>query len=115
MEICTLHYVPFVMGGDTWQPMKTTVEEFERIAIGHGYYGLLVKNPVKNLWHMVQEDCGCLIGTDKSRANLIKMVKKDVATGDKKVMKEQIKQGLYLIARATRVEPKEFFSKFKEQ
>jgi hypothetical protein len=102
------------MGGDTHQPIKTNFEEFERIDIGKGYYGLLVKNPVKKLWHMVQEDCGCLIGTHKSKASLIQLVKNDVETGDEKVMKEQIESGKKLVERATFMEPEEFFKLFRE-
>jgi hypothetical protein len=115
MEICTYQYVPFVMGGETHQPVKTHVEKFERVEIGKGYYGLLVQNPVKNLWHMVQEDCGCIIGTHRDKNTLIESVMQDVKTGDTSVMKEQIEFGKELVKRAREMEPKKFFSMFKNK
>jgi uncharacterized ubiquitin-like protein YukD len=112
MEIYTLHYNPWVFGGSVWQTIKTEVEVFEKISLGKGHYGLLIKNPVKDLWHIAEEKCGAIIGTDKSKVRLIKKTKKDVLTGDKKVMKEQIAKGKEDLSNAKLLSQKDFFSKF---
>lgn len=114
MEICTMGYFPFTFGGDIQRPIKTTIEEYTRVDIGKGYYGILVKNPVRNLWHLAQEDCGCLIGTHKNKADLLKQVRNDVKTGDEELMKEQIEKGKKLLDRAHTLEPQKFFEMFKE-
>lgn len=115
MEICKIGYFPFTMGGKVNRPIKTTIEEYTRVDIGKGYYGILVKNPFRKLWHIVQEDCGCLIGTHKNKADLLKQVRDDVATGDEKLMKKQIEDGKKLLERAQTLEPKKFFEMFKER
>ena len=113
MEIYTLRYSPFVMGGPTTFPIKTEIGEFERVPIGQGYYGLLVENPVKRLWHMVLEDCGAVIGTNKSKARLLKGIKNDVNTGDPKMMKQQISQGKTDLKNAKVTDVFEFFHGFR--
>lgn len=111
-EIYTISYTPFVMGGSVYQNIKTKVSSFERIPIGKGYYGLIVKNPVKKLWHLAIENCGAIIGTNKSKSKLLKSIMKDVETGDEKIMKEQISKGEIDLKNAKLLSNEDFFSKF---
>ena len=105
---------PFRMGGKLEQDIYTVITEYERLAIGSGYFGILFKNPHTKEWHMAQEDCGALIGTNKSKTALIKMVKVDVASGDVKIMHQQIKDGLKSLAAATYLNKEDWFSKFRK-
>lgn len=108
----TIMPTPFSFGG-THRYIKTSIEEFERIDIGLGYFGILFKNPVSKQWHLCLENCGALIGTDKSRANLIKRIKNDVETGDDKIMKTQITMAKKELEKALILEPAEWFGKFR--
>ncbi len=112
MEIYTYKSTPFVLG-KSHSPIKTVVEEYERINIGKGYYGILVKNEMISLYHMVLENCGAIIGTDSNRRALIASIKKDVATGDEIMMKQQIETGLVEIRDAELLSSKEFFLLFR--
>lgn len=113
MQVYTSMPTPFSFGGISTF-IKTTIEEYERISIGAGYYGLLFKNPHKELWHMAQEDCGALIGSDKSKEDLIQKVKDDVANGDPKIMKTQIEMGRKQLEQAKLYSNDEWFSNFRE-
>lgn len=112
IEIYTYRSNPFGFG-KSYDIMKTKVCEYERISIGKGYFGLIVKNPCKELWHMVEENCGAIIGTNGDRGKLIKQVKDDVEAGDEFTMKEQIIKGKAECARAQPLENKAFFSAFR--
>lgn len=113
MEIYTFSSNPFRMGGPQFDIIKTNVEEYERINIGKGYFALIVKNPLKNLWHFVLENCGAIIWTDNNKEGGIKKVKSDVETGDEKIMEEQIKKGLNDRSHAILLETDDFFKRFK--
>ena len=76
IEVYTMLPTPFRMGASE-TPAKTVIEEYERVDIGKGYFGVVFKNPTKKLWHIALEDCGALIGTMESRAALIKRTKND--------------------------------------
>lgn len=111
MQVYTVMPTAWALGG-TKVNIKTTIDEYERISIGKGYYGILFKNPIKNLWHLALENCGALIGTHKSRAILIKGVKKDVKGGDETLMAQQIKQGISDLKHAKVMVWDEWFRKF---
>ena len=111
------HYVytaqnnPFAFGpGRSF--IKTLVAEYERVALGAGYYGLLLRNPARRLWHLALEGCGALVATDKSRSAVLRKVRHDVETGDPALMREQIMQGKRDCAGARNVPPEEFWPLF---
>ena len=114
MEVYTLKPEPFLFGG-THVFIKTTIEEYERVDIGSGYFGILFHNKNVNLWHMAQEDCGALIGTKKSKAALLKTVRGDVASGTPEIFEQQIKMGKSQMKQAHFMEPDEWFSKFRKE
>jgi len=111
MEVYTKVPTPFSFGGK-YAFIKTKIDEYERINIGNGYFGILFKNPKRNLWHMVQEDCGALIGSDKSKAKLVKSVLDDVKNGSPKLMKQQIEMGKKQMSQAHSLKRNEWFKKF---
>jgi len=102
---------PFALGG-TSKTIKTEVEEYERIYIGKGYYGILVKNPNKDLFHMALET-GAIIGSLSDRQRLIDRVKEDVGSGDEDLMAQQVEQSIKQCKQAVSLTQEEFFSKFR--
>lgn len=110
-KVYTKMPTPFALGGlHTF--IKTEIEEYERIDIGAGYFGILFQNKINKGWHLALESCGALIGTKKSRAKLISTVKKDVSTGTPEIFEQQIKMGMKQMSQAHFTERDEWFSKF---
>jgi|GEM_PF-6538935 len=112
VEIYTMMATPFRMGGAMEGPVKTLVEEYERVNIGKEFFGILFKNPKKKLWHIGLESCGALIGTMESRAAVIKTTKNDVESGDEELMKVQIELGKRQLKQAEFMKPDQWFSRF---
>ena len=113
MEIYTEAAAPFRMGGKLSETIKTNIEEYERVSIGNSFYGILFKNKQRDLWHLALEGCGALIGSSKSKSELVKSVKNDVLTGDPEIMKVQIESAYIVIKSAKLIDKDEWFSKFK--
>jgi hypothetical protein len=113
-EVYTSMPTPFRLGASE-SYIKTTIEEFERIDIGFGYYGILFQNPYNKAWHMGLEVCGSLIGSDKSRAKLIKRVRHDVSSGNPKIFEQQIEMGKRQMNKADFLERDEWFQKFRKE
>lgn len=113
MEIYTYSSNPFRMGGPQQDIIKTVVEEYERISIGKGYFAIVCKNTVKDLWHIALEQGGAIIMTDNDKAGGIRKVKHDVEIGDEKLMKQQVQRSLREVKTATLLESNEFFRRFK--
>lgn len=113
MEIYTYSPNPWKFGG-THDIIKTRIEEYERVEIGRGYFGILCKNPIKNLWHLSLEQ-GAIIGTDKSKAKLLNKVRRDVHHGDEKIMEQQVERSISECDQAIEMEPEKFFSLFQSK
>ena len=111
MEVYTVMSTPFAFGGLNCE-VKTDIQEYERVDLGKGYFGIVFKNPNTKQYHLALECCGALIGSDKSKATLIKRVKNDVETGDDKIMKTQINQAKIDLKGAKLLENEEWFNKF---
>jgi hypothetical protein len=115
IEVYTEIPTPFRIAGPSHSPIKTEIEEYERVHIGNGYYGILFHNDSANLWHMAQEDCGALIGTDHSKMKLVRRVRGDVSGGNAEVMKEQIKMGKKQLKQADYISPEGWFNRFRKE
>jgi hypothetical protein len=103
------------MGGSLWNPIATEIDQYERVGIGRKHFACVVKNPTKKMWHIFLESCGALIWTDTGKTKAIAKVKKDVLTGDPRLMKEQIAQGKMDCASAKTISNEDFFRLFKEK
>lgn len=112
IEVYTYMPTPFSFGGQGIY-ISTEINEYERVDIGKGYFGILFKNPDKKIWHIALEGCGALIGTMDSKKKLLERTKKDVETGDEKTMKQQMEMGTKQMAQARSISNEEWFSKFK--
>lgn len=111
-EIYTRELTPFAMGGPLCRNIKTRVEEYEVIKLSDSITGILVKNSAKKIWHLAEQSCGAIIGTNKSKSKLIKQVKNDVSKASKKVMAQQMEQGKNDCKGAMSVNREHFFSQF---
>lgn len=101
----------FAFGG-THEFLKTEIDEYERINIGKGYYGILFYNDMRNIYHICEETSGTLIGTYRDKFILIGNIKSDVETGDTAIMIEQVKQGMENKERAKMLDKSEWFNRF---
>jgi len=115
IEVYTLVSTPFRIAGPPHSPLKTEIEEYERVHIGNGYFGILFHNDSANMWHMAQEDCGALIGSDKSKMKLVRKVRADVSGGNAEVMKEQIETGKKQLKQADYTSPESWFDRFSKE
>ena len=85
MKAWTYVYSPFRMGGDTWHPTGFEFESNERIELGKGFYGYVLKSP-NGKTIVVEEKSGAIVGDSLER------VKADIENGDIEIMKQQVKQ-----------------------
>ena len=111
-EIYTWKPEPFMHGG-VGRFVKTEIEEYSRVKLAEGVYGLVFRHPKLKQWHVASEDCGALVQHARTKDGAISQAKKDIATGDMDVLKEQIKKGKEDCAQATMMPYKEFFSMLK--
>ena len=107
----TYRATPFAFGG-TREIIGVALDEYGRVSIGAGYYGLVVQNAPKACWHLFLEKGGALIGTAKSRRGVIKQVKEDVQQGSAETLAEQAGFSKTEAAKARMLKPDEFFNAF---
>lgn len=106
IKVFTLEYQPFVMGGDVWQPVATTVEADGPHDLGAGQNGFVVTTPNRKTF-IAEAKSGGLIGPD------LKTVKEDVRIADPEVMEQQVKNGITQCGNARVVKPDEFWKLLK--
>jgi len=108
MIIYKEHYEPFIMGGDVHKPISTDIEVGEKLDLGKGFFGYLVVNPNNDKTYVVEAKSGGIIGPSLAQ------VKKDIEDCDDiKVMKKQIKEAKKRRDYASKLEPEEFWGKFR--
>lgn len=86
MKVYTRSYEPFRCGGNCEGLIATEVEEFERIKLTEEHAALVIKNPVKKLYHVFLESCGALVVTAPTRAKAVTEVMKDARAADSTVL-----------------------------
>jgi len=106
--IWTLAYRPFMMGGDVDSPIKTVVEVGEAVDIGKGLKAYVILSPLDGSVHVADFETGAFIGTDLDE------VKKNVADGDLRVMKKQIKDAKEEFKKADCLASKKFWGLFRK-
>ncbi|HIJ10638.1 TPA: hypothetical protein HA278_01145 [Candidatus Woesearchaeota archaeon] len=112
ITIWTYFSTPFMIGV-TEKLIGTRVSGYEVIPLGKRKVGLLVKNPKKRLWHVAEEVCGGIVGTNSRKNRVIASVMEDVRVASGKVMIEQVKEGLVYRKRVAIIPPEDFFLAFK--
>jgi len=81
--VWTICYFPFTMGGSVWRPGGCKVKASGPYDLGKGYKGYLVTAP-NNTTFVSEATSGAFVGPS------LESVKKDIKTGDPKLMKEQV-------------------------
>jgi hypothetical protein len=111
IEIYTFLKNPFALGNAV-TPIKTKVKEYEVIDLGYEKSGIVVTNPYKCLYHVVEPECGAIVGTSHDKAEIIDKVRKDVEASDEEILKQQIEQGKKDRDDAKLEDNKNFFTRF---
>jgi len=106
IKVFTLEYVPFVMGGNVWQPMATTVKADGPHDIGNGYKAYVVTAPNGKTF-IAESTSGAFVGPD------LETVKTDIQLGDPDIMKKQVKNAVVQSKQAREVDQDEFWRKLK--
>lgn len=113
MKIYTYCNNPFRMGGPQYDVIATEIQEYERVDLGKGFFGVVVKNSVKKMWHIADEVSGALVGTDKSRKALIKKTIADVECADVETMRGQQEHFKDVGKKAIVFNNEDFFKRFR--
>ncbi len=96
------------------EPIKTNIEEYARIALGKGIFGILVKNPIKpDLFHLAEEQSGAIVGTGATAEKVVASVKEDIATTDIDTILAQIQVAKVECQGAREFELARFFGSIK--
>ena len=106
MKVFTMEYVPFVMGGNVWQPMCCEVEADGPHDLGDGYKGYVITAPNGKTF-IAEETSGAFVGPD------LKAVREDIETGDKSIMADQVADAVIQMKKAKERSQDHFWRKLK--
>ena len=96
------------------ETIKTNIEEFARVSLGKGIFGILVKNPIKpDLFHLAEEQSGAIVGTGATAEEVVASVKQDIAATDIDMILAQILEAKVECRAAREFEPEHFFGSIK--
>jgi hypothetical protein len=108
VRVWTLEYVPFVMGGNVWQPITTDVEHHGEYDLGKGYKGHLIYAP-SGKTYVAESRSGAFIGPS------IHDVRLDITNCDNKsLMEKQVTDAIKRSKPARHVTAKEFWRLLKQ-
>ena len=106
MEIWTLQYRPFTMGGNVHQPVKCDVEVDGPHDLGGGYQGYIATAPDGRAL-VAEATSGAIVGPT------LEAVRSDVADADPAVMADQVAKAIAQRASAAVLTPDEFWKSFR--
>lgn len=109
IKMWTWGYFPFVMGGDTYQPISTEVEAVGPFDLGKGYQGYFTVDPKTGRTFVVESVTGGIVGS------FIEDVQRDIAEGDEAIMAQQIEQYRGKLAQSKLLPNDEFFGSFRRK
>jgi hypothetical protein len=104
--VWTMGYRPFVMGGSVHYPMGTRVPCSGPFDLGRGYSGYLATAPNGRTF-VAEATTGALVGPT------IEAVRKDIETGDPKLMVAQVAKATETVKKVEETTPKEFWAALK--
>lgn len=96
-------YDPFIFGGSCYYPGGIKVDPGTKFDLGKGFFGYLVQNPVSKRTHVAEATTGAFVG------DTLEKVRKDIATGDLEVMKNQVIKSAERAKSIRLMEPAEFW------
>ena len=104
--IYTEAYSPFIFGGDVRRPIACKTKAYMGpYKLGKGFEGYLLQ--VNGKSYIAEKTTGALVGPS------LEAVMKDIKTGKKSVMKEQVKQAKQRAAYAKIINEAEFWRRIK--
>lgn len=106
LQVWTMYYNAFVMGGSCHQPIACEVPVTKPVALGKGYKGYVITSP-KGETHIAESETGAFVGTSLAQ------VRADIAEASEQVMRDQIAGARKLAAKAKLLPADEFWSKFR--
>ena len=92
IRVYTWRTEPFALGG-LGRHIAANLEEYERVDIGKGYYGIVFPNRGRDCWHLALENCGALVQSGYDRNQVIALAKADIKLANPKVLRDQISRG----------------------
>ena len=101
-------YDPFIFGGACYHPGGIKVDPGVKYDLGGGYFGYLIENPISGRTHVAESTTGGFVG------DTIEAVRKDIATGDPAVMKQQVVQAVERAKSMTLMTPEEFWRRMSK-
>lgn len=114
VTVWTMVHRPFVMGGNVYQPLGTSLNvDRGHIIIRCGRNLAFIKNPRKLIWHVADVECGAFVQSGKTKIAALKAVEKDLLEGDQELMKRQIAAALETKRSVTIVSNDAFWKEFK--
>lgn len=108
VKVWTWGYFPFTVGGEVNRPIFTNAvvpKDIRLHDLGKGYFGYLIG--CKNGFVVVEKETGGIVGDN------LESVRRDIAEGDPKVMKQQIAENKKHGERAGYVKPEKFWDMIK--
>ena len=102
MEIWTLQYRPFTMGGKVYQPAKCDVEVDGPHDLGGGYQGYIATAPNGRTF-VAEATSGAIVGPT------LEDVRGDISQADPAVMAEQVAKAIAQSATAAVITPEDFW------
>jgi hypothetical protein len=106
MRVWTEAYSPFICGGDVNAPISAEVEVGEPICLDYGIIVYLVPSPKGEIF-VAESTTGAFVGTSLER------VRKDIATADPKVMRNQLAKAKERVQKATVLTKEKFWARFR--
>lgn len=103
IKIWTAAYMPFILGGDVYQPLFCEVEAQGPIDLGRGYKGYLVLAPDGSTV-VAESTSGGLVGPT------IQEVRADIKSGSIAVMRKQVEEAVEKGKTARPIAPEEFWT-----
>lgn len=96
------------------ESIKTNIEEYARVVLGKGIFGILVRNPIKpDLFHLAEEQSGAIVGTGATAEEVVTSVKQDIAATDIDTILAQIREAKVECQDAREFESAHFFGSIK--
>ena len=104
VQVYTLAYFPFTMGGNVWQPIACVVDATGPYAIGRGYRAYVVTAPNGETF-VAEAETGAFVGPS------LKQVRREVRAGDPAEMDRKIAKSRTDAANARAISADEFWRK----
>lgn len=105
--IWTNAYSPWIMGGNVNAPIGVKAEVGEPIKTPKGFKLYEIMSPNRKITVIAEATTGAIVG------NSVEQVKEDIRIGDRKIMRNQIKEAEKKLKTVRVVSEQEFWSRYR--